>query len=147
MKKKLKLTMELVPESSWHNNLRSLLPAAAWDSLRKKVLTDYNNACALCGAAGALHCHEVWEYDDVKQVQTLTGCMALCPLCHAVKHVGFSEMRSTDVRMEQIIAHFMRINKCDRKTFEVHRREAFKVFEERSKHVWQVAIGDRIIPL
>ena len=139
--------MELVPESSWHNNLRSLLPATAWDSLRKKVLTDYNNACALCGAAGALHCHEVWEYDDVKQVQTLTGCMALCPLCHAVKHVGFSEMRSTDVRMEQIIAHFMRINKCDRKTFEVHRREAFKVFEERSKHVWQVAIGDRIIPL
>ncbi len=147
MKKKLKLTIELVPESSWHNNLRSLLPASAWDALRKKVLADYNNACALCGASGSLHCHEVWNYDDAKLVQTLTGCIALCALCHAVKHMGFSEMRSQDKKVEQIIVHFMAVNGCDRKMFEDHRREAFRVFEERSKHAWQVAIGDRIIPV
>lgn len=144
---KLKLTIELVPETSWHNNLRSLLPAVAWETLRKKVLADYGNACGICRIAGSLHCHEVWEYDDLKQVQTLTGCMALCPLCHAVKHLGFTEMRSKDVRLEQIITHFMRVNGCDRKTFETHRRDAFKEWEERSKHHWQVAIGDRIIPL
>lgn len=147
MKTKLKLTIELVPETSWHNNLRSLLPKSAWETLRKKVLADYKNVCGICGAAGTLHCHEIWNYDDAKQVQTLTGCIALCPLCHAIKHMGLSELRSGEAKREKIIAHFMVVNTCDRKIFEDHRREAFKLFEERSKHRWQAFIGDRIIPV
>lgn len=147
MKKKLKLTIELVPETSWHNNLRSLLPISAWETLRKKVLADYRNVCGICGASGSLHCHEMWEYDNEKHTQSLRGCMALCGLCHAVKHLGLSEMRWDDGALDRLTAHFMRINRCDRKTFEDHRREAFRVFEERSKHSWQVAIGDRIIPV
>src|SRR5262245_27114426 len=86
----LRLTTELVPATSWYRNFRMVMPAAAWDQLRRQVYAVQGGRCATCRAAERLHCHEVWTYDDVAHVQRLTGFVALCALCHHVKHLGLA---------------------------------------------------------
>lgn len=135
MKTSLKLTIELIPETSWYNNLRSMMKKEEWDTLRKRVYADYGNKCGICGNPPPLECHEKWEYDDKKYIQKLTGFIALCRLCHAVKHMGLSELRG-----KAVMKHFMKVNGCDRKTFETERKIAYELFEKRSKHSWTLVI-------
>jgi hypothetical protein len=82
----LRLTIELVPSTCWYANLRDVLAPAAWNALRKQVIAESGSRCAICGAGGHLHCHEVWDYDDAAHVQTLRGFLALCAMCHHVNH-------------------------------------------------------------
>ncbi len=136
----LKLTIELVPATSWGANLRDILTPAAWDRLRRHVYAHYSHRCAICGAGGRLHCHEVWHYDDAKHVQRLEGCMALCTLCHAVKHLGHTGILASQGKLdaERVVAHFCRVNTCDRATFQAHRHAAFAQWHERSRFEWTV---------
>ncbi len=114
-----------------------------WDTLRKRVYTDYGNRCGVCGNPPPLECHELWDYDDKKHVQKLTGFIALCRLCHAVKHMGLTELRARNA--EAVKEHFLKINQCDRKTFENERKIAFELFEKRSKHGWKIDVGGMIV--
>lgn len=107
--KKYKLTFELVPTSCWYSNLRSALPVKLWDKIRYDAYRRANGACMICGKSGRLEAHEKWSYDDKKRVQTLEDVIALCPLCHAVKHIG----RTTLIGKEKEAAeHFMKVNAC-----------------------------------
>jgi hypothetical protein len=144
MTKDLKLTIELVPSSAWFNNLRMLLKPYMWDRIRKKVYTKYDYKCGICGAGGKLDCHEVWEYDDKKKIQKLTNLIALCQNCHNVKHIGLSELRGSngEVDMDKLIKHFMDVNDCGRSTFLEHKRKAYEVWEERSRHEWNLDLRD-----
>lgn len=76
----MKLTIELVPATSWGNNLRSRLPKKSWNAIRKRVYKEADFKCEICGGVGKRHpveCHEVWEYDDVNHIQSLVGFVAL----------------------------------------------------------------------
>ncbi len=143
MKHNLKLNIELVPASSWNNNLRSILKPYMWNNIRKEVYKRYNNKCTICATSGPLHAHEVWKYDDKNHVQCLTNIVALCKNCHAVKHFGLTELEDSKGKMdkEKIIKHFMKVNKCSRDIFLKHKTKAMKLFEERSKHDWLLNIG------
>lgn len=145
--KEFKLIIELVPATSWYNNLRNAIPKTTWDTIRRNVYAQYNYRCSICRASGMVHCHEKWEYDDKKYVQKLIGFIALCPLCHWVKHIGLAGIRAREGKLnfEQIIQHFMNVNNCNRKAFEEHRDDTFKKWQERSKHLWKLEI-DRIYP-
>lgn len=139
----LKLTIELVPATSWYNNMRSVMSKQEWDTLRRKVYADYNYQCGICGMTNViLHCHEIWEYDDQNHIQKLNGFIALCKLCHWVKHIGLAGIRVSEGELdfEEIIHHFMKVNGCDRQTFESHRNHAFQVWEERSKYQWLIKL-------
>ena len=144
----LRLTIELVPASCWGQNLRDVLPPATWDRLRREVYAHASHRCVICGAGGRLHCHEVWRYDDERHLQTLEGLVALCMLCHHVKHIGHAAVLASRGKLnyERLIAHFMRVNACDRPTFERHRAAAFAAFEERSRHEWQTDLGFTLPP-
>jgi len=144
MMKELKLTIELVPSTSWYNNLRSVLPKSVWDKIRKKTYAKYGYRCGICGAKGRLNCHEIWEYDDQNHVQKLVGFIALCDLCHHVKHIGLASILASEGKLdyERVVEHFMKVNGCDRKTFERHRREAFDQWRERSRYDWNVDLGE-----
>jgi len=109
-----------------------------WDVVRKTVYAEYHHSCAICGAKGSLECHEMWEYDDIHHTQNLKKMLALCPLCHAVKHFGLAELRASkgELNKESLISHFRKVNDCDKKVFDEHYRKAFQLFEERSKHPW-----------
>lgn len=139
----LRLTIELVPATSWHANLRDVLTPAAWAALRRQVIEQSGRRCGICGAGGRLHCHEVWDYDDAAHVQTLQGFRALCVWCHHVKHIGLAGVMASQGKLdyERVIAHFLRINGCDRATFQRHYRAAMETWRERSRHEWAIDLG------
>jgi len=142
--KKLRLTIELVPSTTWANNLRKYMSKKDWDKTRKKAYAKAGYRCEICGREGRLSCHEIWEYDDKKHIQKLAGFIALCTMCHHVKHIGLAGILARDGKLdyEKVVEHFMVVNKCDRRTFEEHRERAFRIWEERSKHDWQIDLGD-----
>ena len=140
----LKLLIELVPSTSWYNNLRKVLPQKEWDKIRKKSYKDAGHKCTICCPNGKLNCHEVWNYNDETHTQKLKGFIALCDLCHHVKHIGLAEILSSKGALdyEKVIEHFMKVNECDRRTFNEHKKRAFEEWHERSKHDWHVDLGE-----
>ena len=142
MNQNLKLIIELIPHSSWNNNLRSILKPKMWNDVRKKVYIKCNYRCIVCGGGGKLHAHEVWKYDDENHIQSLFDIVALCSKCHAVKHFGHAGIQASQGKLnyENLVRHFMKINNCNRETFEKHRDESFKQFEERSRYEWTLEL-------
>ncbi len=51
--------------------------------------------------------------------------MALCEKCHLVKHFGMAGILASEgkINLEDLIKHFMKVNSCDRRTFEEHKYE------------------------
>lgn len=144
--KNLKLAIELVPESCWYNNLRNLFPEK-WKGIRRDILFKAMGKCQICGGDEGLECHEIWEYDDKKHIQTLKGFIILCYWCHSIKHIGNAFMRMWyESRAEEIenklIHHFMKVNKCRRGTFVVHLREVADLQYERNQHEWKTVMDD-----
>lgn len=139
----LKLTIELVPASSWYVNLRKVLPKKEWDKIRKSVYAEYGHKCGICNAEGRLECHELWEYDDNSHVQTLRGFIALCPMCHRVKHLGLTGIQAAEgiIDYEEVVQHFLKVNECSRDTFEQHRKQAFEQWRQRSQYQWELNLG------
>ncbi len=140
---KLKLTIELVPRTSWYNNLRKCMSKRDWDKIREKTFAEYGHRCAICGSEQRLNCHEIWEYNDKKHVQKLLGFIALCGMCHHVKHLGLAKILASEGKLdyEKVVEHFMKVNNCDHKTFEGQRKRAFQEWEERSQHEWLIDLG------
>lgn len=141
--KHLRLSIELVPQTCWYSNMRKVLSRAEWDKLRKQIYAQYEHQCAICGAKGTLHCHEIWLYDDEAHRQTLQGFIALCEWCHHVKHIGLAGILANEGKLdyEQVVAHFLEVNQCNRERFESHRAEAFQQWRGRSRHQWKTDLG------
>lgn len=139
----LKLHIELVPKTSWYDNLRKMMKEKDWDNLRREVYAKYNQKCGICDATGRLNCHEIWEYDDSKHVQKLRGFIALCDMCHHVKHLGLAQILADrgELDLDTVIQHFMNVNNCGRNTFMKHRKKAFEQWRERSRYEWQIDFG------
>lgn len=91
-----------------------------------------------------MNCHEVWSYHDEEHIQRLDGFIALCNLCHHVKHIGLAGILANQGRLDydKVVEHFMRVNDCSQNDFLKHRAEAFQIWEERSKHEWDIVLGD-----
>ncbi len=144
MSNNLKLTIELVPSPCWHSNLRTYMTRAHWDKLRKLVYAKYNHHCGICQASNVqLNCHEIWHYDDEKHVQKLVGFIALCTMCHHCKHIGHAGILASQGKLdlEQVIAHFLRVNRCSREDYSAHRKAAFDVWLERNQFEWATDLG------
>ena len=131
--KKYKLTFQLVPDGCWYTNLRSALPREAWDKIRKKAYARAGGRCMICGKAGRLEAHEVWEYDDEKHIQKLADVIAVCPACHEAIHIGRTALIG---REKEAQAHFMAVNGCTQSEYHAALGEANRVHAERSRHEW-----------
>ena len=129
------LTAELVPSTFWYSNLRKVLSKEDWDSIRLQVYEHFKNKCALCETTGALHCHEIWRYDDTLHLQTLDGFYALCPWCHPIKHLCYAGILANQGKLDydRLIRHFMQVNNCDRAAFKNHHNAVMEQWERRSK--------------
>jgi len=115
-----------------------------WDKLRKQIYAKYDNKCGICGAEERLNCHEIWEYDDQNHVQRLVGFIALCHLCHFVKHIGLAGVLASkgELDYKKVVEHFMKVNQCGISEFEKHKQNAFTQWAERSKHKWKIDLGE-----
>ena len=139
----LKLTTELVPETSWFKSLREVVSRSVWDKLRKQTYAEYGYKCGVCGAEGRLNSHEIWEYDDLDHIQRLTGLIALCDLCHHVKHLGRANQLVEEGKLDrqEVVNHFLKVNNCDEEVYAVYTDKVFDQWEERSEHEWTVDFG------
>lgn len=109
-KNNYKLNFELVPDSCWYSNLRSLLSPAQWDAVRKRAYARAGGRCMICGAPSKrLDAHEEWEYDEVNAVQRLKRIVAVCPACHDVIHIGRTQLKGDARAAEE---HFIKVNGC-----------------------------------
>lgn len=142
--KELRLKIKLVPSTSWYDNLRKYTTKEDWDKIRKAAYVNYGHRCGICGVEGRLNCHEIWEYDDKKHTQKLRGFIALCDMCHHVKHIGLAGILASEGKLsyEKVVEHFMRVNNCDRGTFEEQKKRAFEEWRERSQHQWHIDLGE-----
>jgi len=143
VQKELKLRTELIPKTAWGKNLRTALPERVWKKLRTDVCAYQGHKCGICGAEGRLNCHEVWEYDDLNHVQKLKRFIALCDLCHHVKHLGHATILAEQGKLDmtKVEQHFMRVNGCDLQTFYSHAIEVGAKNLERSKFKWRLDLG------
>jgi len=131
-----KLLVELVPRPCFWANLRTNLPSKEWDRLRKRCYEKANYCCEICGGIGKKHrveCHEMWEYNDDRCLQKLTGLVALCPACHATKHAGLSATRG---ELNRVYQQLMKVNGWTRAEAIDHVAGAFAVWNDRSLHGW-----------
>lgn len=105
----MKLNFELVPDGCWYSNLRSLLTPAQWDAVRRDAYARSGGKCSVCGAKGRLEAHERWSYDERTFTQKLEDVVALCPACHAVVHIGRTQLKGDESKAAE---HFMKVNGC-----------------------------------
>lgn len=142
----LRLTIDLVPKSSWGKSLANIMPKKDWDKLRQKVYREYGDKCGICGLPrarnrkGSLNCHEIWRFNDKRHIQKLIGLIALCNMCHWVKHIGLAGTLASEDRLDlgKVVKHFMKVNKCRKKVFEEYKSLALAQWRERSKHEWEI---------
>lgn len=142
---KRKLTIELVPQSLWGKSLANNLPRREWQRIRSIILTHQDNECSICGKEGVtLQCHEIWKYDDEHHIQSLAGFVALCHLCHEVKHYGRSRIKAREGKLdiEKINEHYCDINGCFLRDLEWDYREEWRVWKERSSHTDWTQVTD-----
>ena len=105
-----KLQFELVPDSCWYSNLRSILSKKQWDYLRKEAYDRAQGRCMICGRpAKRLEAHEKWSYDEKNKVQKLEDIIAVCHDCHSVIHIGRTSLVGN---MERAEKHYMKVNAC-----------------------------------
>lgn len=105
-----KLNFELVPDSCWYSNLRSILSPAQWDVVRKEAYARAGGRCMICGAPSKrLEAHERWEYNEKAAVQRLADVVAVCKACHEVIHIGRTALLGGE---ERACGHFMKVNGC-----------------------------------
>ena len=108
--KEYKLTIQLVPDSCWYSNLRSVLKPAMWDIVRKDAYSRADHKCVICGRkVKRLEAHELWEYDEENCVQKLKDVIAVCHSCHSVIHIGRTALMGKEEDAER---WFMKVNKC-----------------------------------
>ena len=137
----MKLTVELVPQSSWGNNLRSEanLSKAQWDFLRKDSYKKAGYCCEVCGGKGGkwpVECHEIWHYDDERNIQTLKGLISLCPTCHRAKHLGRTLSVESQEIKDEVLFHIMSLNKFTDQELEEYIISVFDKWMERSELKW-----------
>ena len=105
-----KLNFELVPDSCWYSNLRSILSKKQWDFIRQDAKERAGGKCMICGRkTDRLDAHERWSYNQENAVQTLEDVVAVCKSCHALIHIGLTQLRGGEENAEK---HFLRVNKC-----------------------------------
>ena len=139
------LTIEMVPEPLCGVSLANLMPPAKWDDVRKSVYRDCEYHCGICGVSNTiLNCHEIWHYNDDTNVQTLTGFVALCQMCHHVKHLGRAGILASQGKLDinLVGAHFCKVNDCTWEDYERLQADAGAEWRERSKHAWTSDLGD-----
>lgn len=133
---KLKLTIELIPQSAWKDNLRNYVGATRWNKIRKEIYKRADYKCEICSGQGKKHpveCHEKWKFEEGKII--LLGLIALCPSCHEVKHIGRAQATGN---LERAIKHFREVNKVSNEVARKYISECFRVYHQRSEQKWEL---------
>ena len=137
------LTVELVPHTytCWFSNVRDHVNKKTWDKLRQSTYRKAGYVCEICGGRGPkwpVECHEIWHYDNNSRIQTLIGLMALCPSCHAVKHIGLSGLQG---KGEEAEAHLAEVNSWTKQETAAYLEKVWHTWQVRSRYEWRLDLS------
>ncbi len=97
-------------------------------------------------------CHEVWDYDDQKNIATLSDFVMVCRDCNGVLHIGKSLLvadRKGSAGMvdrgEQAIEHLKKVNGITDQLARELIKNAFKTYSARSHRSWDIHISPHLI--
>lgn len=125
-----KLKFELVPDSCWYSNLRSILSAKDWDKIKKDAKQRAGGRCAVCGKiTDRLEAHERWSYNESTQVQKLEDVVSVCKDCHSAIHIGRTSLKGNLERAEE---HYMKVNGCTYVEMKADLKEANEQHKRRN---------------
>lgn len=136
-----RLSVELVPQTAWWSNVRSNVSRKDWEVCKNFVKKRSGSRCEICNGVGSRYpvdCHEIWAYDDDRQIQTLVDLIALCPRCHEVKHLGRAMSVGNGPRA---IEHLMRVNGWSGERAETYCMKVFQIWQLRSQMSWELDIS------
>lgn len=134
----IKLTIELIPRTSFFKNVRSEVSASEWKKIKTEAYRRANYKCEICGGTGPkwpVECHEVFEYNTDDCIQKLIRLIALCPSCHEVKHIGLAQIKG---RYEKAKKHLRKVNNWTDQRAEKYISECFALWEKRNNTQWQL---------
>lgn len=135
--------------------MRSEVTPAEWEVCKRFVKDRSGNRCEICGGKGRkwpVECHEIWGYEEAcerpnctacwfdgkRNVQRLIGLIALCPMCHAVKHIGRTQAVGA---LEGAVRHIMRVNQWSYPDAEAYLEAVFEQWARRSEQLWELDIS------
>ena len=133
----MKLELHLIPQTSFYSNLRNKIGRTEWDKLSRKIRSERNFTCELCGSTNKTHLHEVWEFK--KNIQKLVRFECVCQTCHAVHHWGLSEVQGRN--MDFLTKHACKVNDCTLNQWHAHLNESFRTWTKRSEKQWKVDVS------
>lgn len=143
----MRLTVELVPKTAWWSNVRSNVNRVEWEQCKAYARAKTGGTCIICGDSGLnqgyrypVEAHEIWDYDDHNQIQTLVDIWPLCPMCHKVKHLGRTREVSSPEQWARVIDHLARVNRWTGSTVERYVLLVFEIWRERSTVDWRLNI-------
>lgn len=139
------IVSELIPAPTWYQNLRSFLSKEEWDRLRRDCYDRAGKRCEVCGGRGPkwpVECDEQWEFIEDSGspgigIQKLAGLAALCPDCHAIRHLGKAQI---DGRLDRALGHLAFVNGWTGQEAEDHAAAAFAIWERRSAMTWHLEL-------
>src|SRR5690606_26687634 len=132
------LSPEMLPKSTWEENLRHALSEKQWDVLRKYCYRAAGNRWEIGGQGGKVECHERWQFDDTWCEQTLTGLICLCPLCHKAHHLGIAKRLGL---YEQVLTKMRIVNGWSNTQVKAAIDAAAALADERSRYEWHVNLS------
>lgn len=129
------LLPDMLPCSTWEQNVRHLLGGEAWDKMRRHAYKAAGYRCEVCGTKGKLEAHERFELINETGVQRLEAIESLCPLCHKAKHLGIARRLGM---LEDVKRHMLRINRWTPRQLEAAIADAYETWEQRAHWDWTV---------
>jgi hypothetical protein len=152
------LSINLVPKNAWGKNVRAVVSNHEWNKLRWHFGASLEQPTpgggAMCGHSSQgnnylicnvcertfdnLHLHELWQFDDIKLIQKLIGCRAICEECHNAIHFG----RSQSVGLEkQAFAHLQKINGWSEEDTKNHVKSSFREWVRRDRFHYKLDLS------
>src|SRR3990167_7317621 len=89
--------------------------------------------------------HELWNYDETRDMQKLMGFQALCEKCHYIKHLGLVNVKIASCELPNnfidiLTDHFCKVNNCSKEDFKAHEESSYKKWINMSKKNWTVEL-------
>lgn len=132
------LVPEMLPVTTWEQNIRHKMGTDIWDRIRKHAYKAAGYRCEICGTRGKLEAHELWRLENETTTQRLVRIMALCPLCHKAHHLGIARRLGiyNDVRL-----HLQKVNGWTERELASQIQEAYDIWEQRCEWPWEVDLS------
>jgi hypothetical protein len=141
----LKLTIELVPRPCWYHNVRSQVKPKYWHKIIADVSAKAGAKCEICGGVGdkwPVECHEIWNFEHTDDpnvlILRLTGFIALCPLCHLCKHIGYAEVTG---QYDKAVTHLKKINNITDDDLKLIIKATYRAWSDLNKHDWKIDLS------